>query len=190
MLVDVVIQAETSVTGSYAGKMTADLAGLPVPERRYSADVASVMVRGAMFWLLFGQERIGGKPCELRTLIVMKLAAPFAQSFVDNVKAGAAYETLFVTGEGEPLSEILEEPRDTVAFHASFVMTAFNNEEGCLDFFHSSPFAMSDSQMTKKLAVEPVLRVSMSSGLVISLIRDLEAKLDTYRNISAENGNG
>lgn len=173
LLIDVVQFPQESVTGGFATSMSADLSGLPVPERRYSADVAAAFRRHEMYWLLFGQERISEAPADLRTLVIVKLAPESLRAFLRNCR-DEAYQSLFAAERGGQLSEIKSEPAETVAFNATFVLMANTYEEGCLDFFHSSPFALADSQVSGKLAVEPVLRVSLPTALLVSLIQGLE----------------
>ena len=50
---------------------------------------------------------------------------------------------------------------------------AFAGREACLDYYHASPFSLHQVQQNKKMAVEPVVRVILASGLLLPLIDKL-----------------
>lgn len=154
--------------------MTVDLGNAPVPERKYLAETCEVRLDRGRVKLLFGQERIG--KAELRSLLVIHLSPSAITRFLDSLAQMspslelAAAAMGFTPDRGAPITE---EPRQTVALGAGILLAAMSNEEGCLDFFQASPFAMGSAVSSRKLALDPVVRVDMSAPLLLFLIAEL-----------------
>lgn len=84
-----------------------------------------------------------------------------------------------LVGSNYPLQEVVEEPPapQTVALAANMLIIAFSGREAVMDFYHASPFVLSQVQNNGKFAVDPVVRVILPSGLLLSLI----AKMDEFK---------
>lgn len=155
-----------------------NLAQVPVPNKRYSADVASLQFAHGTYRLLFGQQKLGGDG-QLRTLLIVKMSKQAVRRFLESVEsAEPAFHAAIALREGtEGLIEICNEPKETVAFDANFVLAAVSDDEGCMDFYHSSPFSVSASSVTKKIAFDPVVRVDLPASVLLKIVDSLRDEL-------------
>lgn len=180
--VDLIQHRVVHVNGQTLQSFTVDLRSAPVPERKYLAESCDVRLRPSSVALLFAQERFGTGG--IRSLLVVQVSpsgiARFLKS-IDDIKPGieelAAQLGISADESGV---EIEQEPPQTIALSASMILTAVSGDEACLDFFKASPFSMSTAQQTRKLALDPVVRVDLSSSLMLSLVekmRDIAPQL-------------
>jgi hypothetical protein len=169
----------THPDGAISLELNLDLAMAPVPEKRYVADVASVIYADDVVQLLFGQRKVGRIEA-LRSLIVVQMTSTAAGQFLKTLATWepGARQWLDLNGIRAQLSQIQEEPEQTVTLFANIVGLAFAGREACVDFYHASPFSLHYVQQNKKMAVEPVVRVMLTTGLAIALV-------DRVREISA-----
>jgi hypothetical protein len=74
------------------------------------------------------------------------------------------------------LIEKFEEPTQTVGFTANLVPVAFSGPECCMDFYQLSPFMRSTMEKggTDAIQAEPVVRVSLPTGLFHAMVHRLE----------------
>lgn len=172
--------ASKEVTGADSVKMTASLNAVPVPNKRYSADVCFVGYSHETFKLLFAQEKINST--ELRTLLVVKMSVDAVSRFLETIAETDLPFDEYAEKNGlkiEQLPQFKEEPKDTVAFDANFVLAAMSGKESCVDFYHSSAFAQGAIQASKKLALDPVVRVDLRASLLMALVREVRKIRDT-----------
>lgn len=182
IVVDVVVTALETVNGLGRATLQAEIATLPVPNKRYSADVAYLGYSSGTAKLLFGQEKFGGDG-ELRTLLIVKMGLSWVRAFVDGVNKLDLTKPQGGSKNGiveEALPQFPQEPKDTVAFDATMVVAGVNGIDGCVDFYYSSPFALERTPASKKLAVDPVVRVNVRAGLLLGMVKGLEDMLQAH----------
>jgi hypothetical protein len=175
--VNFVPRSNVSDKGKVAAQI--NLATVPVPHRRYSADVAAVNYWKETVQLLFAQKKLSGD--DLRSLVIVKMNADWAKRFLDSIAdAEVPFDKYATTNNiaNDAMVVVEEEPKDTVAFDANFTLAAISGRQACLDFYYSSPFAFSASQGAKKLAVDPVLRVDLRAGLLMGVIDGIRKIVD------------
>lgn len=177
--VELEILPSKTVAGQTQTSFRANIASIPVPAKRYSADVAYVMFNRGVVQLLFGQTSLLNEK-ELRTLIVIKMTPIWAYKFICSLSEGGDKSFNKVAELNHMPREALsafaaEEPKETIAFNATIVLTAISGGEGALDFFHTSPFAMGQVPKTKKLPLEPVVRVILNGSTLLGLTDALTA---------------
>jgi hypothetical protein len=80
-----------------------------------------------------------------------------------------------INGAPEAPRESVEEPAQTVAFDANVIAVAVSDEEACLDFYHTSAFSVLHAKTLRKLAVEPVVRVTLRTVQLFGLYLRLKA---------------
>ena len=68
------------------------------------------------------------------------------------------------------LIESLQEPTQTVGLTANIVPCAFSDAEACMDFYQLSPFMASALVAHGDVYAEPVVRVTLPTGLFVALI--------------------
>lgn len=171
----------TRPDGSTGLELNIDLALAPVPEKRYVADVASLNYADGVLQMLFGQRKIARSDA-LRSLIVVQMTSTAAGQFV---KTLAGFEPgvrtwLEQNSIRSQLSNIEEEPEQTVTLFANMIGLAFAGREACMDFYHASAFSLHYVQQNRKMAVEPVVRVIVGSGLLLALIDRLHEFEPTF----------
>jgi hypothetical protein len=71
------------------------------------------------------------------------------------------------------LSEIKGTAHQSAAVSASMILAGYSGIEGCMDFYYTSPFSIHSINFGMKLSVEPVVRVSLPTPLLIALSRQL-----------------
>jgi hypothetical protein len=162
--------------GSSGVELAIDLSIAPVPERRYVADVAALTYDEGMVQFLFGQKKIG-KSGALRSLIVLQMTSLAVGQFAKTLIAVEPGLRKWIEQNGNhgELANIEEEPDQTVTLFANMVGLAFAGPEACVDFYHASAFSIHFAQQNKKMAVDPVVRVILNSGLMIRMIDKLHA---------------
>ena len=157
-----------------------NLSSAPVPDRRYVADLATVLYQRELK-LIFAQETISLTSPALRSMLVVHIAPNAARQFLQSLESmdsPSLDELAKRSGiEPEPLSEITNEPEQTVAFAANMVAAAVGGREACLDFYHASVFAMVNISKASKVPIDPVVRVDLRTSLLLSLrdaLRELQ----------------
>lgn len=174
-LLDVLPETEPTPAGSTSITFAVQLGSAPVPDRKYVADVCTVLYSPNGFRLLFGQERLGGK--ELRSLVVIHMAAAGVARLIksfENMKQPSLaelVETLAV--QPESLSTMPQEPDQTVALSANMTLGAIAGREACLDFYQASPFSIVAVRKAKKLGLDPVVRIDVRTTLLLGLLDEL-----------------
>lgn len=153
-----------------------DLSEAPVPDRRYQADVASVIYRDETVKLLLGQQRVMDD--SLSTLLMINMNPQAALQFVDSVDSmdspglAAIMETERINKA--ELYQITSEPDQAVSLVANVVAVAVTGRETTLDFYHASAFSFMQFKTAKKLAIDSVVRIYMRTALFASVIDELK----------------
>lgn len=176
--IDVIHQTVPQPDGTSLSIVGLNLSNAPVPERRYAADLATVLYKRELVKLVFAQETISSTSPTLRSMLVVHVAPNAARQFLHSlVQMGppGIDELARKSGiEPEPLSELDSEPDQTVAFAANLVAAAIGGREACLDFYHASAFSMVNIAKASKLPIDPVVRVDLRTSLLMSLRNALQ----------------
>jgi hypothetical protein len=169
-------EIESAAVSSGTSQIIAlDLTTVPAPDKRFVADVCSVAQNGQLVKLYFGQCPLDNG--ELQSLIVIRMTI----NDVGNTIAGIdqirnpSYEEIFKR-EGiisQPLVMPRDAPAQTVTLAANFAITAMSGQIAAIDFLQSSPFALAAAIKSRRLAIDPVVRVDLSSGLLRGLVNEL-----------------
>ena len=174
-MVDVLHHTLMLPDGKTSVVMEISLSKAPVPERRYVADVAAILYERETVKLLFGQKKISSP--DLRSLLVIHMSPMAARRLVESVTKLDASILKLAQGiklGAEPLDKISNEPEQTVAFVSNMVAVALSGREACMDFYHVSSFSMANAANSKKMGLEPVVRLDIRSTMLIALIEELK----------------
>ena len=181
MVVDLRPAVARDVSGANATRMTANISQVPVPNKRYSADTCFVGFSHETVKLLFAQEKFNSE--DLRTLIIVKMSTEAMVRFLESCDEASPSFEEFATQAGiksEELGPFKAEPTETVALDANFALVAMSGREACIDFYHSSAFAIGASKRTNKLALDPVVRVDLRTSLFLGLLHEAAAIVKTH----------
>lgn len=160
-----------------------DISSAPVPPRHYVAEVCFVDVNDGHLRLVFGQRALGiGE--ELESAIVIRLSPHAAHNFVDlifgmthpGLEAIAATMNIAPT----PLLSSITRPVHVAHLAANMAAVGVSGYESCLDFYQTSPFAMKHIEKKKQIGVEPVVRVNLSTGLLLSLASEAKSLVANF----------
>jgi hypothetical protein len=179
-VIDSRLETRVSVDGKTVSSMGADLSKAPVPDRRFTADTCTLIASPNTLKIVFGQERIDGKG--LRSAIVVQMSRNAGVNFVRTIDAmdGPSLADIVKDGKISPeRSTVTEEPAQALSLSANTPITAISGHEACIDFYQISAFAMSVASRSQKLAVEPVVRVTLRTSLVYGLVVDLRSSLSS-----------
>lgn len=154
-----------------------NLLSAPVPDRRYPADVGAVLKTPSGCRLIFGQTSVGakvGKGCALRSVIDIHISMRGVREFLSSLESvkDALARTEIAAFH---LLDELQEPEHAAGLSANLIPIAFSDEECCMDFYQLSPFVRSGLSKGGELAVEPVVRVNLPTGLFIGIVERLAA---------------
>lgn len=150
-----------------------DMSALPVPDRRFSADAAAIQLDQSMVKLLFGQRQpIGGG---LLSLVVISMAFEAVHRFVDSAdeEFERNFEEFSKQLPRESLTDFTTKADQTVILNSSLVMAGYHGSSACLDFYFTSPFAMRQVAIFRKIAVEPIVRINLPSTLLFAMLKGL-----------------
>lgn len=155
--------------------LSIDLGDTPVPDRRYLADVCAIDFDGATVRWCFGQRKVGKVGAGLRSLVVIHIAPEHVHNLLGSLKQFIGENAAFLGRnkiERIPLTELSDEPPQTVALCANVVAVARAGREGCLDFYSISAHAIHAINQVggDKLAIDPMIRVDLPIGLMTSAI--------------------
>ena len=175
--VDVVIDQFLASDGSKVTNIGINLGAAQVPDRRYVADACAVSMAHGTVKIMFGQERIDGSAW--RSLVLVQMSAASASRFLGTLSQPGSP----VADPNNPsrqfgielLASNVKEPDQAIALSANLAVVAINESEACLDFYQASPFSLSGAVETKKLALDPVVRIDLRSSLFFGLIDGLRS---------------
>lgn len=172
--------------GTTTLSLAIDMSSATVPDRRYVADIASVMRNGDMVKLIFGQSKVAGQG--LRSLVVIHMAGlavhQFLRSMPSLVKTMEDFSSQRKIAKAD-LANISEEPKQTVALAATVIVASISGRDGCLDFYYSSPYVAVQVAQGGKFVVDPVARVMLPMNLLHAIYKKLESmKVDLPDDIT------
>lgn len=174
--IDMQVLPVTDVMGHSIALLRGNLMNLPVPDRHYSADVGYVKYARETVHILFGQERFGSD--SLRNLLILKMTPAAVRTYLDTLvneqPTSIAKQSALAGIEAEVLPEFQEEPRESVTLNANVVLAAVSGREGCMDFYYASPFSKGASVQSRKLALDPVVRIDIRTSLFLGLNSKLQ----------------
>lgn len=182
---------DMTVVDSDTSSQTVVVNGLsvPVPDRKYACDAAQVLFTNTGVRLLFGQCLPVGNG--LLSMLVINIAAESIMQFLGSInhefeESAKAY--LKDKGGVPSLSTFQENAEQSVVLTGSFILAGYTGFASCLDIYNASPFSIQQMAAMKKLAVEPVVRVNLSTGLMLALIDALRAGASQWKWIKEANG--
>lgn len=164
--------------GATIVRMSLDMANAPIPDRRYSADVAAVALRDDSVLMLFGQRRIEGP--ELRSLVIVRLFPEPVQrffesstEFIEDLRAVLARNNL----DEREVGSTLKEPEQTVALAGNLLAAAYSGHEAVLDLYQLSPMVIHKLrlQSANSVPLDPVVRIDLPTTLLAGVFTALEA---------------
>lgn len=161
-------------SGGLSSQFSINTAGLPVPDRRLSCDTVSLVRTDYLVKLLFAQKVPTGEG--YLSVLVVQMSFEAASNFIHTMdQLNPGIEELERQGSLQrgTLTDITGKPDQSAVVTASIVMTGYSGNDGCLDFYYISPFAIQRINMGNKLAVEPVVRVQLPTPLMVALVRAL-----------------
>lgn len=166
------------VDGVMSQTFSVDVSNAQVPDRRYAAEVAAIVMSDNMVRLLFGQTKPIGKG--LSSMLVIHIPYRAARTFINSMKilvdTARAYMEQYKV-ESSSLLELKnqEEPAQTATVEANIIIGAFSGREACMDFYHASPFAMGSAGNSGKLHADPTVRVTLGLPLMMAVFDWLES---------------
>jgi hypothetical protein len=167
--------------GTTAVSLSLDLNSARVPDRRYVADVASVVREDDRLTFIFGQKQLGGQ--NYRSLVLLEMASTFVLQFIE---ASEKMVASIVTYAGHnhlkrmQLANINEDiPGQTVSFAANISSAGFTGRDACMDFYYASPFSVQIAGSGGEFAAEPVVRVNLPTMLMLALYEQLYSLKDS-----------
>lgn len=162
------------VDGTTNLEISIDLTQAPIPERRYHADTASVVVRDESVLITFGQVRLTGPT--LRSLVIVSMMSDGARQFLVNCKTFLPTIDAFIDHNAIPrksLQAVVEEPPHTVSVVANLVGAAQASKEASLDFYHLSPWSAQDLRQRSTMPVDPIVRIDLSTSLLSAVLHGM-----------------
>jgi hypothetical protein len=170
--VDVIVEHVGTVGGLSTHNIAVNMGQTAVPERKYAADACSaVLVRGTVK-LLFGQTRLDGT--SLRTLLIVQMGLSNAARFYESMVAMPDLEKIASQSPSADPLEVKDEPAQTVELAAGLVFMAVSSSDCCLDCYQASAFSLGAAIHTKKVALDPVVRIEMPIAAVWCLFNSLK----------------
>lgn len=163
--------------GTQGVVLSLDLSDAYVPEKKYLANVAAVHPSDHGFMIAFGQRRDFGKG--LRSLVQIKMSAQSVTALLETCKRILDQLMEQIRLQGLPdraLTEIDEEPPQTVAMFANVVAVATSEMDACMDFYALSAFSLGGALQgqSHQVGLEPILRVTLDMPLMVALLTRLK----------------
>lgn len=172
MVIDVVVDQFQATDGTTMANLGFNPGGIEVPDRRYTADTCAMSENRGTLKIIFAQERVDGSGW--RSLLVVHMSREAVARFLATLKQmeSPSLEEIAAAAriDAEPLATKFNEPGQAIALSANLVLLAVSGNESCLDFYQASPFSMMTVVASRKLALEPVVRVDLRTSLLLSLI--------------------
>lgn len=158
--------------GGTARGISIDLSTAQVPDRRYAAEVGAILISDSMVRLLFGQTKAIGEG--LSSLLVIHMPFRAARVFLHSMIPVAKTALEFMTTNHVRNSPLLDlksqkEPLQTATVEANIVAAAYTGREACMDFYHSSSFAIHGFGISGKFFGEPTVRVTLPLSLMMGI---------------------
>jgi len=173
---------QVNLSGQTVALTAIDASKAPVPDRKYVADYVAVDESKRGFRLIFGQRRLklADEKLELRSMLVIHMTPQAVDQFLTSfrkTKSPTYEEIIEKLGLEVPVLEAIpDEPLQTVALSANVILAAMAGEDACLDLYAASAFSQAAVEHGAKLSVDPVVRISLFSGSLVALFRDLKKR--------------
>ena len=164
--------------GTTTTEISLNLQEIPIPERRYVADVAWVDHQDETVRFIFAQKALVGE--KLRSVVMVSVYPEPARQLI-------AHSHDFMKGISDFLerndikcrevSPPSEEPSQTVALTANMMSVTFAGREAEWDFFHLPPSGLRKLAERSDVVVDPVVRIDLNTSTVAAVLRALERLL-------------
>lgn len=166
------IRPEMSATGAASQWIAIDLTTAQVPDRRYPAEVGALKLADNMVRLLFGQTKPIGEG--LSSLLVIHIPFRGALTFINSMNGVGTTGRTYMKEHNIKDAELLElknqkEPTQIATVEANIIAAAVAGREACMDFYHSSSFAMHGFGISGKFFAEPIVRVTLTLPLLMAI---------------------
>lgn len=165
-----------TIGGVTRDALSIDLSTAQVPDRRYAADAARVVVGDDMVRIIFGQRKPVGDG--VQSILLIRIPFLGARQFIRSMEQVRdqvnAYLTKFHIRVSPPL-DLKESPNQTVTLDANIAAAGFTAREACLDFYHVSPYVIVGLKNGGDLYADPVVRVILSTSDLMSIYNELVA---------------
>jgi hypothetical protein len=163
-----------SVLSATGASVTIHLAEAPAPEKRYSANVADVVVDDGSLYFHFGQKKVGGEGW--RSLLEISLPFEAVPILIGTFQELKPLREKVVAGlRNLPLTKVTDDPQHTASMRANMVQTGISGDDACMDFYYASPKSIGQATHSRQVGVEPIVRVMFPLGLLISAIAKVES---------------
>ena len=189
-VISVLRQQTPGVSGTTSLTFHIDLGTAPVPERRYVADVCNVGLSHEGARIVFGQSKVSEDG--LRSLVIVHMSAngihQFLNSAPDMLRIASEYMKRSKLTAGR-LSDIDNEPNQTIALAANLIAASFSATEACMDFYYASPFVVQQVKAGGDFAADPVVRVSMPMILMYAIcekLKEIKDRLPTLESVQEQ----
>lgn len=164
-----------STGGRTVTNLAANLAGAAVPDRKYVADACAISYQRETVKIIFAQEKFDGKG--LRSAIVIHMSPRAVVQMLgmfDGPLQQVMEENAQLEGiSTESMSDFGAEPQQVAALSANLAIAAAAGREACMDFYQASPFSVGTAAQSKKLDLDGVVRVELSTALLLGVVKAL-----------------
>ncbi len=179
--ITVPVSKKMSLSPDGTGQVTVEFNfdDVPIPDRRYVADTASILFDKTDVKLLFAQKKLVGD--DLRSLVVITISPDPIRRFLETCTAFLPELCVFIEKykiERPSLLKLTKEPDQTVSMASNIMTAARAGREAALDFYHASAASMHALNTRGRLAIEPVLRVDLSVGLLVKTLEEAMSLLE------------
>jgi hypothetical protein len=159
-------------------ELSIDMESAPIPTRRYTANSATARLQSETVQFIFAQRKIVGTG--LRSLVAVSISfeaiAWFRRSYSNMLPSLRKVAKEKSIQRPDPLDLGNEEPGQAVEMTANLIAIAFVGRDACIDLYSASPFSFRALRNNgAELPIEPLLRVDLTSGALLSMVEELEA---------------
>lgn len=159
-----------------------DLSTAPVPDRRFSADAAWIVIGVDLVRILFAQYKVAGP--QIEHLIVLRVPFVGVRQFLQSMR-GSVADTgrRFLESVNDNVSPPVDKnsiPDQTFTLDANIIVAGLSGREAILDLYNSSPQVKLALKLgSNEFRAEPVARVLLTSRLLIDIYDELSGKEDS-----------
>jgi hypothetical protein len=157
----------------------ADLSQAPVPDRRYSADVAAVLIGDDLVRLQFGQLTPSGSG--LASILVIKVSFSGVRNFLKSMASVVTVLEPLLNRLGvakQDATALKGTAEQAVTVDANIIAAGFAGRDACMDYYYASAFAVAAIPHTSNLHIDPVVRITLASSLMLAVYERLDAAKD------------
>jgi hypothetical protein len=160
-------------SGTTSTQFSINVGEIPLPERRYVAELIGLDRKGDAVRLMFGQASLMSE--KVRSLVIVSLSTDAVRNLLNSSEQFLpAFRGFIERNElaRGTLHTFSEEPPQTVALVANLVAVTFAGREAELDFFHLAPNSLR-KVAGGEVSVDPVVRIDLATSLLAPLIEQL-----------------